>query len=141
MLEFLGAVVSITKSDRTRMELLQAAIGYGGAEDVSAEVIQSLGTPTGGLTMNNPLVLPKALGQLSKKTLFLECGLELGSEDLAQCEAGNQESRVGRGDPLLGLGMESPGSDQQMNVRMINQSPNRVERAEREPGAAELKGG
>jgi len=123
MLEFLGAVVSITKSDRTAMELLQAAIGNGGAKNVASQIVQSLGTPTGVLTMNDPLVWPEIVGQLSKESLFLECGLDLGSKDLAQCETGNQESRIGRGDPLLSLGMEPPGGDQQMNVRMIKQSP------------------
>jgi len=63
------------------IDLLQAAVGDGDAEDVAAQVIQHLAAAAGRLTIDHPVFLPHVPRRLVKPMCLVQRGAQFGAEN------------------------------------------------------------
>src|SRR5437667_6071573 len=113
-LELLAAVVPVSESDLALFEAFDAAMSDGNAKDIASQIVQDLLPLAGVLAMNDPVLLPHHRGDLSEQTEFSEAGPEFTSKDFPESEAGNQEGRMARADPVLSVLGQAAGAGQQM---------------------------
>jgi hypothetical protein len=112
-----GFALAIRPADFSLGQEFDAAIGGGGFEDVTGQVLQSFLARTDGLDIDHPALFPDGARDSSQEVrgLFLQ---ELGQESaeaLAQRRAGQEELFTGAG-PGAAIGGQPATRNQVMNV-------------------------
>jgi hypothetical protein len=121
--ELLGAVVAITEGDLAVLEGFDPAVGDGDPEDIARQVLQDLGAGSGVLGVDDPGLPPHLSGDLVIEAQGLEGIAHLGAEDDRERAHGDQEGEVFGADPMLAVGAETTGADQEVRVRVIQHRP------------------
>jgi hypothetical protein len=83
--QFLAAIVAIAKGHLAMLEVFEATVGNGDAEEVTGQILEHLETLAGALTIDDPVFAPHWRWHLCEQAGALEGGTELGAKDKGEC--------------------------------------------------------
>jgi hypothetical protein len=102
---------AITESDLIVLQIDQAAVADGDAEDVRGQVLHCGAAIADWFAVDNPLLFPNVRGDGVSEGGLVEGVEELGSEDLGEGFHGQQEILLCR-QPGLAIGSQPTGRDE-----------------------------
>ena len=136
----LGAVIAIPKGDLVVVDLFESTVGDRHAEEIAGQVVEDARPIAGGLCVHDPRGGPHRRRYLLEQAGVLHRRAHLGAHDHRQRADGHEERRMLRRNPLRPIGGEPARSDDEMDVRVIQQGarPRVEDRDAAEWGADEL---
>jgi hypothetical protein len=104
------------------VEALQAGVAKGDAVDVAGDVQESFVSIASVLAVGDPFPFPRFLRDLIQELRLLEGLPDLGAEEDGEDPAGDKEIPTGGVTPSLSVMSQSSRGDQEVGMRMVEQS-------------------